>query len=568
MGIGMVVLSVGCGSEGEQSSSLQQPALRDGPFPRSPMWNKKWDAIDVAGPQLGNDPAIAWLGDELHVFGPGLPEGGPTHSLVHKWWHEGAWSNEVLFLPRPIDSAPAAVAHDGVIELFFGEGSLLHLQWSSAARSLVPFGGELYEDLGAPTSASGTRGMWGNAPAAVMTKAYGRFHRLVDRLDVFVHGPDHHLWQLSWTGAPPFGAWVDLGGFMTSSPAAAPFSVSGDPLEVSDVAVVYRDDAKPQQLVQRVRLGTSSWLDEDPIPGIVPVGSPALVGGSERDLDLFVAAGDGLYRARSRHYNWFRFVKMANCVHGCAPLPFASVTQRLLSSAPAAANDGRGRTDVMIWGTDGGLWRDYRSISASALGAAVEPPCDCNEVGKTCCGGGNCGGALVCEPRTNTCQSCGAADERCCADGGCNAGLICDPGSSSCRSAPSCGYLGLACCADRNISCLEGVCGADDKCATPATFSKVYAILSARRCGNCHERGPDDFLGATASDTYDALLSPPRRSREQPALFLVNAGAPNDSYLYQKVLPAPTISGGKMGSLSADEKNQIYTWILDGAKND
>jgi hypothetical protein len=119
------------------------------------------------------------------------------------------------------------------------------------------------------------------------------------------------------------------------------------------------------------------------------------------------------------------------------------------------------------------------------------------------------------------------------------------------------------------------VCGADDKCATPATFTQVFAILRAQNCTHCHHIGSANggFVETTAKVTYGLLLEPPRKSVEQD-LYLVqqgakpgDAGLPNESYLYQKVVPFPTISYSRMGSLSAAEKNQIYTWILDGAKN-
>jgi len=104
-------------------------------------------------------------------------------------------------------------------------------------------------------------------------------------------------------------------------------------------------------------------------------------------------------------------------------------------------------------------------------------------------------------------------------------------------------------------------------------FNRSCATSTACHTGAAAAQG----LQLTAGASYAAIVNVP--ATEKPKLLLVKPGAPNDSYLLQKVEGAPGIAGLQMpqgcpgnplgGAVcpSADEITAIRTWIMECAQN-
>ena len=125
--------------------------------------------------------------------------------------------------------------------------------------------------------------------------------------------------------------------------------------------------------------------------------------------------------------------------------------------------------------------------------------------------------------------------------------------------------------------------GANCKKPPPATvsFSGNIQPIFNRSCATstaCHVGATAaQGLQLTAGTSYGAIVNVP--ATEKPKLLLVKPGAPNDSYLLQKVEGAPGIAGVEMpqgcpgtplgGAVcpSADEITAIRTWIMECAQN-
>ena len=125
--------------------------------------------------------------------------------------------------------------------------------------------------------------------------------------------------------------------------------------------------------------------------------------------------------------------------------------------------------------------------------------------------------------------------------------------------------------------------GANCKKPPPATvsFSGNIQPIFNRSCATstaCHVGATAaQGLQLTAGTSYGAIVNVP--ATEKPKLLLVKPGAPNDSYLLQKVENAPGIAGVEMpqgcpgtplgGAVcpSADEITAIRTWIMECAQN-
>ncbi|MBW2579668.1 MAG: hypothetical protein JRD00_01715 [Deltaproteobacteria bacterium] len=104
-----------------------------------------------------------------------------------------------------------------------------------------------------------------------------------------------------------------------------------------------------------------------------------------------------------------------------------------------------------------------------------------------------------------------------------------------------------------------------------STLSSIQENIFSPICAQpgCH-RGPTapEGLGLdSASESFDNLVSVP--SRQQPVLFLVDPGIPDDSYMVWKIEGRAAIDGGQMPlnqpPLFDDEIEAIRQWILDGA---
>jgi len=112
----------------------------------------------------------------------------------------------------------------------------------------------------------------------------------------------------------------------------------------------------------------------------------------------------------------------------------------------------------------------------------------------------------------------------------------------------------------------------------PVSFRANIQPIFDRSCAlaGCHT--PPTLNGGqdlTAGRSYGQTVR--ARSQQQPKLLRVKPGDPDNSYLFQKIIGAPTISGVLMPQgcpatplngamcLAADEIDAIRTWILECA---
>jgi hypothetical protein len=128
-----------------------------------------------------------------------------------------------------------------------------------------------------------------------------------------------------------------------------------------------------------------------------------------------------------------------------------------------------------------------------------------------------------------------------------------------------------------------GGAGGNCKKPPPATvsFSGNIQPIFNQSCATstaCHV-GPTAGQGLqlTTGTSYGAIVNVP--STEKPKELLVKPGAPDDSYLQQKIEGSPGIAGLQMpqgcpgnplgGAVcpSADEITAIRTWIMECAQN-
>ena len=85
----------------------------------------------------------------------------------------------------------------------------------------------------------------------------------------------------------------------------------------------------------------------------------------------------------------------------------------------------------------------------------------CGKLGEECCNGGLCGDSTVCGS-DGKCKECGHANEACCSGKTCDSTSTCD--GAKCVAKPTCGVLGLPCCAGG--VCNEGytACSSGNTC--------------------------------------------------------------------------------------------------------
>lgn len=100
--------------------------------------------------------------------------------------------------------------------------------------------------------------------------------------------------------------------------------------------------------------------------------------------------------------------------------------------------------------------------------------------------------------------------------------------------------------------------------------TRISKILEAN-CGGCHGGAePDAGFNVLDEGVYDRLLAP---STQNPDLALIQPGAPEESYLWLKLINDEAITGLPMpynpltgeGSLTEAELGDIQTWIINGA---
>ena len=125
------------------------------------------------------------------------------------------------------------------------------------------------------------------------------------------------------------------------------------------------------------------------------------------------------------------------------------------------------------------------------------------------------------------------------------------------------------------IGLLVASCGGkndDEGSGTPVAFSQVESVFQSNGCQGCHP-GVNPSLNLQDGKAYDDLVG--IKALEDPDLYRVVAGDPENSFLYLKVGGAPVIGdipavGSRMPPgappISAEDMKIIHDWIAQGAK--
>jgi hypothetical protein len=164
------------------------------------------------------------------------------------------------------------------------------------------------------------------------------------QVDAFARGTDGALWHRAWQGST-WGAWESLGGGIVSNPTAV-----SQGMNRTDVFVRGLDNA----LWHRWWDGTS-WHSWESIGGALTTG-PAAASANAGGLDIFVRGTDGALWHRA----W----------NGTSWLPWESLGG-VLTSDPASASTGGGQIEVAARGADGAVWhRDFNGTAWSGWQSA------------------------------------------------------------------------------------------------------------------------------------------------------------------------------------------------------
>ena len=194
--------------------------------------------------------------------------------------------------------------------------------------------------VGAPAGIAG-------APAVCKPYVYGNY------IALFVRGNDGALWWTNWKGAT-WSAWESLGGYLTSSPAAAALPTLDFTGNSIDVFVRGGDGA----LWQRT-YGNNAWSGWKGLGGQLASGTgPATDAGRISvyqigRLDVFVEGTDAGLWHRVKIGTWSGWQSLGG----------------KLTSSPGAAdvnlNFGSQQIDVFVRGTDAGLWQKYYVVATN-----------------------------------------------------------------------------------------------------------------------------------------------------------------------------------------------------------
>ncbi|MEO5634165.1 carboxypeptidase-like regulatory domain-containing protein [Gaiella sp.] len=127
------------------------------------------------------------------------------------------------------------------------------------------------------------------------------------------------------------------------------------------------------------------------------------------------------------------------------------------------------------------------------------------------------------------------------------------------------------------LALLVASCGGNDDdegSGTPVSFSQVVSVFQSNGCQGCHP-GVNSSLDLQDAKAYDDLVG--IKALEDPDLYRVVAGDPENSFLYLKVGGAPVIAdipavGSRMPPgappISAEDMKIIHDWIAQGAKQE
>ena len=156
-----------------------------------------------------------------------------------------------------------------------------------------------------------------------------------DRLDVFVKGTDNAVWHLWWDGA--WNGWESLGGTIDDSPAAVS---RGD----GRVDVFGRGT---DNHLWHLCFDGSGWSGWEDLGGVLTSG-PAAASWAEDRLDVFVKGTDNAVWHLWWDGAWNGWESLGGTIN----------------HTPAAVSWGRDRIDVFGCGTDNHTWhRWYRSLT-------------------------------------------------------------------------------------------------------------------------------------------------------------------------------------------------------------
>jgi hypothetical protein len=278
--------------------------------PTSASVGSRWSSL---GGQLasGTGPAAdAQNANSLDLFVQGT-----DHALWYKHWDGTSWSGWEN-LGGYLTSSPAATSPaSGVIDVFVrGSNGALYEKTTTdggATWAWISLGGQI------PAGSSPTACSWG-----------------AGRLDVFVQGTDGALYH-KWYSGTSWSGWENLGGGLTSSPAAAAASGSNR----IDVFVRGTTGALWQRTTTDGGTTWSAWYS---LGGVLPAGTaPAACSWGAGRLDVFVQGTDGaLYHKWYSGTSWSGWENLGG----------------KLTSSPAATSPGSNLIDVFVRGTDYALW--------------------------------------------------------------------------------------------------------------------------------------------------------------------------------------------------------------------
>ena len=126
-----------------------------------------------------------------------------------------------------------------------------------------------------------------------------------------------------------------------------------------------------------------------------------------------------------------------------------------------------------------------------------------------------------------------------------------------------------------------GQSGGKPACKPPATpqvaFATTIQPIFDRSCAlaGCHDASRASGLDLSLGKSYGSIVG--KRSLTRPDRFLIKAGAPDESYVIQKIENTPGISGQMMPQgcpgaplagavcLGADERDALRTWVTECA---
>lgn len=107
-----------------------------------------------------------------------------------------------------------------------------------------------------------------------------------------------------------------------------------------------------------------------------------------------------------------------------------------------------------------------------------------------------------------------------------------------------------------------------------ATYTRVQNEVFTQKCAlsGCH-LGPaslaQEGLVLSSGTAFDVIVGV--RANQNPSIFRVTPGDPENSYLWRKITPNQPIQGGRMpqtGSITDADHQLITDWILRGAPRD